>query len=84
MSSVAVMPLKSAIQLEADSHSAAQLRLRVSPEVALVSAMENKRSRYQTLGWRLAREWIGQLVRENCRVIKIKKCPNDWPRSSKR
>jgi hypothetical protein len=30
--------------------------------------MENKRSRYQSLGWRLARERIGQLVRENYRV----------------
>jgi hypothetical protein len=27
--------------------------------------MEKKRSRYQTIGWRLARERIGQLVREN-------------------
>jgi hypothetical protein len=30
--------------------------------------MEKKRSRYQTPGWRLARERIGQLVRENYRV----------------
>jgi hypothetical protein len=30
--------------------------------------MEKTRSRYQTLGWRLARERIGQLVRENYRV----------------
>jgi hypothetical protein len=30
--------------------------------------METKRSRYQSLGWRLARERIGQLVRENYRV----------------
>ncbi len=30
--------------------------------------MEKKRSRYQTLGWQLARERIGQLVRENYRV----------------
>jgi len=30
--------------------------------------MEKKRSRYQTLGWRLARERIGQLVRDNYRV----------------
>jgi hypothetical protein len=31
----------------------------------LLSAMEKKQSRYQGLGWRLARERIGQLVREN-------------------
>jgi hypothetical protein len=30
--------------------------------------MEKKRSRYQSLGWRRARERIGQLVRENYRV----------------
>ena len=30
--------------------------------------MEKKRSRYQTLGWQLARERIGQLIRENYRV----------------
>jgi hypothetical protein len=30
--------------------------------------MEKKRSRYQTVGWHLARERIGQLVRENYRV----------------
>jgi len=30
--------------------------------------MEKKRSRYQSLGWRLARERIGQLVRDNYRV----------------
>ena len=30
--------------------------------------MEKKRSRYQSLGWRLSRERIGQLVRENYRV----------------
>ncbi len=30
--------------------------------------MEKKRSRYQSLGWRLARERIGQLVRENYRA----------------
>ena len=30
--------------------------------------MEKKRSRYQSLGWQLARERIGQLVRENYRV----------------
>jgi hypothetical protein len=30
--------------------------------------MEKKRSRYQTPGWRLARERLGQLVRENYRV----------------
>jgi hypothetical protein len=38
-----------------------------SSEVALelLSAMEKKQSRYQGLGWRLARERIGQLVREN-------------------
>ena len=30
--------------------------------------MEKKRSRYQTLGWRLARERIGELVRDNYRV----------------
>jgi len=27
--------------------------------------MEKKRSRYQSIGWRLARERIGQLVRDN-------------------
>lgn len=32
------------------------------------SAMEKRRSRYQTLRWQLAREWIGELVRENYRV----------------
>jgi hypothetical protein len=30
--------------------------------------MEKKQSRYQTLGWQLARERIGELVRENYRV----------------
>ena len=30
--------------------------------------MEKRRSRYQTLGWRLARERIGQLVRKNYRI----------------
>jgi hypothetical protein len=30
--------------------------------------MEKRRSRYQTLRWQLARERIGQLVRENYRV----------------
>jgi hypothetical protein len=30
--------------------------------------MEKKQSRYQSLGWRLARERIGQLVRDNYRV----------------
>jgi len=30
--------------------------------------MEKRRSRYQTLRWQLARERIGQLVRENSRV----------------
>jgi hypothetical protein len=30
--------------------------------------MEKKRSRYQSLGWRLARERIGQLVRDNYRI----------------
>jgi len=30
--------------------------------------MEKKRSRYQSLGWRLARERIGDLVRDNYRV----------------
>ena len=30
--------------------------------------MEKKRSRYQSIGWRLARERIGQLVRDNYRV----------------
>jgi len=30
--------------------------------------MEKKRSRYQSLGWRLARERIGELVRDNYRV----------------
>jgi hypothetical protein len=30
--------------------------------------METKRSRYHSLRWRLARERIGQLVRENYRV----------------
>jgi hypothetical protein len=30
--------------------------------------MEKKRSRYQSLGWRLAGERIGQLVRDNYRV----------------
>jgi hypothetical protein len=30
--------------------------------------MEKRRSRYQTLRWQLARERIGQLVRESCRV----------------
>jgi len=30
--------------------------------------MEKRRSRYQTLGWRLARERMGQLVRENYRI----------------
>ena len=34
----------------------------------LLSAMEKRRSRYQTLRWQLARERIGQLVRENYRV----------------
>jgi hypothetical protein len=35
--------------------------------------MEKKRSRYQTLGWQLARERIGELVRENYRVNKENK-----------
>lgn len=30
--------------------------------------MEKRRSRYQTHSWRLARERIGQLVRDNYRV----------------
>jgi hypothetical protein len=30
--------------------------------------MEKKRSRYQSLRWQLARERIGELVRENYRV----------------
>jgi hypothetical protein len=30
--------------------------------------MEKRRSRYQTLRWQLARERIGQLVRENYRA----------------
>jgi hypothetical protein len=30
--------------------------------------MEKKRSRYQSLSWRLARERIGQLVRDNYRI----------------
>jgi hypothetical protein len=34
----------------------------------LLRAMEKKRSRYQSLGWRLARERIGQLVRGYYRV----------------
>jgi hypothetical protein len=40
------------------------------PEFALelLSAMEKRRSRYQTLRWQLARERIGQLVRENYRA----------------
>jgi hypothetical protein len=33
-----------------------------------LSAMEKKRSRYQSLGWRLARERVGELVRDNYRV----------------
>lgn len=30
--------------------------------------MQPKRSRFQSLGWRLARERIGQLVRDNYQV----------------
>jgi hypothetical protein len=30
--------------------------------------MEKRRSRYQTQSWRLARERIGQLVRDNYRI----------------
>jgi hypothetical protein len=63
------------------------------PEIALelLSAMEKKRSRYQSLGWRLARERIGQLVRDNYRVNQemsprlaalIKKIENDAPELS--
>jgi hypothetical protein len=53
--------------------------------------MEKKRSRYQTVGWHLARERIGQLVRENYRVNQemsprlaalIKKIENDAPELS--
>jgi hypothetical protein len=53
-----------------DLHSREAAELFSSSEVALelLSAMEKKRSRYQSLGWRLARERIGQLVRDNYRV----------------
>jgi hypothetical protein len=53
--------------------------------------MEQKRSRYQTLGWRLAREWIGELLRNNYPVNEelsprlaalIKKLENESPELS--
>jgi hypothetical protein len=54
--------------------------------------MEKKRSRYQSPGWRLARERFGQLVRENCRLDQemsprlaalIKKIENGSPELSR-
>jgi hypothetical protein len=54
--------------------------------------MEKKRSRYQSPGWRLARERIGQLVRENYRLDQemsprlaalIKKIENGSPELSR-
>jgi hypothetical protein len=53
--------------------------------------MEQKRSRYQTLGWRLARERIGELLRNNYPVNEelsprlaalIKKLENESPELS--
>jgi hypothetical protein len=38
------------------------------PRLNSFSAMEKRRSRYQTHRWQLARERIGELVRENYRV----------------
>src|SRR5262249_157472 len=79
MSSVAVMPLKSAIQLEADSHSADQLRLRVRPrslplrqKSRLLAPWKTNDHDIRPSAGVFARERIGQLVRENCRVIKDK------------
>jgi hypothetical protein len=47
--------------------SPASVNLMALP-LELLSTMEKKRSRYQSLGWRLARDRIGQLARDNYRV----------------